>query len=104
MPLISEFVIISIIFLVITVILVLKRRYKLLKELINNKIFVVGIIMVTVFSAYTLNLDNKHEEIEKLQHATKQALLGLIIAVMGYLDLKIAPFWAIFLASYYLDV
>ena len=104
MPHISEFVIISIIFLVITVVLVLKRRYGLLIKLANNKLFITGIIMIMVFSTYTLNLDNKHEEIEKLQHATKQALLGLIIAIMAYLDLKIAPFWAIFLASYYLNV
>ena len=51
-----------------------------------------------------LNLDNKSEEVTKLQHAVKQALLGLIIALMAHLDLVIAPFWAIFLASYYLNV
>tara|TARA_Y100000590_G_C15054249_1_gene763892 strand:- start:68 stop:382 length:315 start_codon:yes stop_codon:yes gene_type:complete len=100
---ISE-IILSILFLVITIIFTFKKRYKLLVSLMEKKIFIISIIIISVFSFYTLNLDNKSEEVAKLQHAVKQALLGLIIALMAHLDLVIAPFWAIFLASYYLGV
>ena len=96
----------STIFILITILIIVfhKEKYTLLKKMINNTFFKVGLFVIFCFSFYTLRLDNQVEENHKLQKSVKQGLLGLIIAFMSYLDLLIAPFWAIFLTSYYLDI
>ena len=43
------------------------------------------------------------EETDRRKRATREAILGLIIAVLAYLDLKAAPFFIIWIVSYYLD-
>jgi len=40
---------------------------------------------------------------EKLQAATKKAILALVIAFFARIDLVIAPFWLVWLIAYYLE-
>ena len=74
-------------------------------NLIKNKQFLISLTIVCIFVGYTLNLnDDDDHETEKLKKATKHGLIALLIAIMASLDLKIAPFWFVWLTSYYLDI
>jgi len=94
-------------FTIITLSVIIYRketRNKIIRY-IKNPYFLIHFIIIIVFSAITLSLDdNKNEEIKQRRTAIKHALLSLIIAVLASLDLKLAPFWLVFLASYYLNL
>jgi len=82
-----------------------KETFKMLKKMLSSKFFLVSLIMIIVFSVYSLSLKSeKDEKIENLQLAVKHAILGLLIAILAKIDLVIAPFWLIFLTSYYLGM
>ena len=68
-----------------------KKRTRF-KELIKSKSFLAALSVIVTFSIWTLNMSGDSEEVEKIKSATKQALLGLVIAIFAYLDLKAAPF------------
>ena len=75
-----------------------------LKELAKSRSFLAAMILIVTFSIWTLNMSGDSEEVEKIKKSTKQALLGLVIAIFAYLDLKAAPFFIIWIVSYYLDI
>ena len=103
----SSFIISIGLFSVITAIVLFtnEEKKKRLIELLTNKVFLLTTIGIIIFSTYMLNLPvEDNDENQKLHNATKQGLLGFIIAVLAYLDLKAAPFFIIWLVSYYLDV
>ena len=79
-----------------------KNKTKKVLDLFRNPLFSINILIVLAFSYYMLNSDEDTEEIKRKKEATKQALLGLLIALMAHVEMKIAPFWLIFCASYFL--
>jgi amino acid permease len=93
-------------FAIITILRIVsdKETFKMVKELLGSKFFLISMLMVIVFSVYSLSLKSENDEIENLQLAVKHAILGLLIAILAKIDLVIAPFWLIFLASYYLGM
>ena len=80
-----------------------EERSKLLKKLLTNKIFLVTMVIVIIFSVYQLNQQGDDSETERRKRATREAILGVTIAILAYLDLKAAPFFIIWIVSYYLD-
>jgi len=96
----------SIIFAIITIgfIVTHKERRNKVISYMKNPIFVVHFIVITVFSIMTLSLDAKNKEIERRQESVKHALAALIIAIMAALDMKLGPFWLVFIISYYLHL
>ena len=66
--------------------------------------FLIYEFSTSVWLTWFINSIKSSEEIAKLHSATKQGLLGFIIAILAYLDLKAAPFFIIWVVSYYLDV
>ena len=95
------------IFSIITILRIVtdKETFKMLKELVSSKFFLISMIMVIGFSVYSLSLKSENDEkIENLQLAVKHAILALLIAILAKIDLVIAPFWLIFMASYYLGM
>ena len=60
---------------------------------------------ILVFSGYTLfYMKGDDEESDRIRDATKSGLIAFIIALLAYLDLKAAPFFIVWLTSYYLQV
>ena len=103
----SGFLISAAIFSIITILRIVtdKETFKMLKELVSSKFFLISMIMVIGFSVYSLSLKSENDEkIENLQLAVKHAILALLIAILAKIDLVIAPFWLIFMASYYLGM
>ena len=80
-----------------------EERKKLLIKLLTNKVFMFTLVIIIAFSTWQLNKLEDDEETERRKRATREAILGLIIAVLAYLDLKAAPFFIIWIVSYYLD-
>lgn len=73
--------------------------------LLTSKPFLMNMLFIFSFVYYVFNIDDEDEkEIIKLKNAIRTALLGLIIAFMAYIDMVLAPFWIIFVASYYFDI
>ena len=80
-----------------------ERRNKVLSYM-KDPIFVVHFLAITVFSIMTLSLDANNKEIERRQESVKHALAALIIAILAALDMKLGPFWLVFIISYYLHL
>ena len=93
-------------FIATTAVIVFKdeERKKLLWGLLKNKQFMITLLGIIAFSTWQLNAnDDDDPETDRRKRATREAILGLIIAVLAYLDLKLAPFFIIWIVSYYLD-
>ena len=81
-----------------------EERKALLMKLLKNKQFMITLLGIITFSVWQLNAnDDDDPETDRRKRATREAILGLIIAVLAYLDLKAAPFFIIWIVSYYLD-
>ena len=80
-----------------------KGKTKRFLDLIQGPMFSVNMLFVIIFSIYMLNSDDNTKEKKRRAAATKAAILGLLIAFMAHLEMKIASFWLIWCASYYLN-
>jgi hypothetical protein len=103
----SEFVISMSIFVAITSMILAfdPEKRKLVLNLVTNYRFLAMLIAIFSFSGYTLfYMGGEDEESERIRDATKSGLIAFIIALLAYLDLKAAPFFIVWLTSYYLQV
>ena len=103
----SEFVISMSVFVAITTMILAfdPEKRKLVKKLITNYRFFTMFVAILGFSGYTLfYMKGDDEESERIRDATKSGLIAFIIALLAYLDLKAAPFFIVWLTSYYLQV
>ena len=80
-----------------------EERTSRLIKLFTNKLFLFSLTGIIVFCVYQLNQISDDDETVRRKRATREAILGLIIAILAYLDLKAAPFFIIWIISYYLD-
>lgn len=89
----------------VTTFIILRDEHKVKRflDLIKSPMFTMNMLVVSAFAFYMLNTDDKTKEGKRRKTATKAALLGLLIAFMAHLEMKIAPFWLIWFSSYYLD-
>lgn len=69
--------------------------------LFHNKFFMISAIISISFSKYILNLPDNSDETNRLKTATNQAIIAFLVAMFAYLDIKITPFWLIWLISYH---
>jgi len=93
-------------FIAVTTLMIIKDKERFGKffTLLKNKQFMITLLGIITFSAWQLNAnDDDDPETDRRKRATREAILGLIIAVLAYLDLKAAPFFIIWIVSYYLD-
>ena len=93
-------------FIAMTAVIIFKdeEKRKLLMSLLRNKQFMITLLGIITFSTWQLNAkDDDNPETDRRKRATREAILGLIIAILAYLDLKAAPFFIIWIVSYYLD-
>ena len=103
----TEFVISMSIFVAVTGLILAfdPEKNKLLRKLITNYRFLAMFIAILAFSGYTLfYMNGDDEESDRIRDATKSGLIAFIIALLAYLDLKAAPFFIVWLTSYYLQV
>jgi len=102
-----EFVVSMSIFVAITTMILAfdPEKRKLVMKLARNYRFLGMLVLIFAFSGYTLfYMGGDDEESERVRDATKSGLIAFIIALLAYLDLKAAPFFIVWLTSYYLQV
>jgi len=87
-----------------TIVLLKKDMRKKVTALASNTSFLLGCVPVIGLSWWSLSLPNNSKEALRLKSATKQAIIGLLIAIFAHLDLKVAPFYLIWFVSYYLNI
>ena len=93
-------------FIIVTAFMIIKDKERFGKffTLLKNKQFMITLLGIITFSVWQLNANEDDDpETDRRKRATREAILGLIIAVLAYLDLKLAPFFIIWIVSYYLD-
>jgi len=76
---------------------------QVLKDFKNTN-FLLGLILIILFIvlATTKNILEREKEHQiKLQESIKKAILGLVIAYLAHLDLKLVPFWLLFIMSFF---
>ena len=77
-----------------------------LYELIKNPVWMINFIVILCFIAYIhfIELPNikDDEKKEKIAESMKRAVVALIIAILAELNLSIAPFWVVFVFSYFM--
>ena len=93
-------------FVLITLFIIYKREDKRKKfiDMFKSKMFLLSTIISLAFSGYIYSLSDKSEETAKLKKATEQALIAFLISIFAYLDLRVTPFWLVFIISYYLNI
>jgi len=97
--------IVAFVLLTIRAIIMLNKTSEIYKFFTIKTIGQLCLIVVWCYLIYrfvkTHSKDKKHTA--KLQEATKKAVLALIIAFFARIDLVIAPFWLVWLITYYLE-
>lgn len=78
------------------------EKQRRLKKLMSNKFFMFSLIPVALWSYMTLAMPNTWKSV-RFRDATKSALVAFIVAICAYLELTIAPFWIVWLFSFYLN-
>lgn len=100
--------VIILIYLVLYLIIIDKNKIKIIIETFNKKHIIFNLILVFIcyiFINFIINNDRLNlininkEEHKQLITSCNLALFGFIIALFSHLDLIIAPFWFIFIAS-----
>ncbi len=81
-----------------------KEKRRKFVNLFTSKFFLASLASALGFAYYILKLDSDDEETDRLKKSIKTAIVGFIIAMMAFLDLKIAPFWILFVTSYFLNI
>lgn len=98
-------------FVIITIFVVIfrKEHYESAHKIFTNKFFLFNAAIIMIFSTVILlqpdvDDDQTGTESQRLKMSVKHGLIAAMIAIFAALDLKLAPFWLIFLTSYYLDM
>jgi len=75
-------------------------------ELIKNPVWMINFIVILCFIAYIHFIElpsiKDNEKKEKVAVSMKRAIIALIIAILAELKLSIAPFWVVFVFSYFM--
>lgn len=82
----------------------LKKHKKILA--IFNRQMILNLLFISFWVWGTFTYASKHKNDKNastLQSATKKALVALVIAFFAKIELVLAPFWFVWVISYYLD-
>jgi hypothetical protein len=100
--------VVILIYVILYLIIADKNKIKIIMETINKKHIIINFILVFIcyiFINFIINNDRVNlininkEEHKQLITSCNLALFGFIIALFAHLDLLVAPFWFIFIAS-----
>lgn len=85
--------------IIMSPIVIQKGRLKVILNDLNDPIFIILSILVSVYVIYVLNY---YDTTDKLRHSTLQGLIAFIIAYLAHLDLPYGAFILTFMVVYYL--
>lgn len=81
-----------------------KTRNKLFKLIMKPQWF-INIIVIIGFTGYIIYTahEQKTDREKNIIRSLKKAVIALVIAIFAHLGLAIAPFWLVFVLSYYME-
>ena len=80
------------------------KRINRFIKMFTKKTFLINLLPIIGFSVWTLtqpDVDELGDNMVRMKHATRQAIVAFMIAVFASIDLVIAPYWLIWIMSYY---
>ncbi len=80
-------------------------KYVKIADLFKDKKWFMHFLVLVGFSLYILKFyhGDEPEKDERLKESVKKGIFAFIIALLSEAGLSIAPFWAVFVVSYFLD-
>ncbi len=90
--------------IMISILLFQKGKRRRLLDLFKKKIWLAGFLSIILWSTYVLANDRGKSDKKSIRRykATKHAIVAFLIALFAYIELTIAPFWTIWIVTYYL--
>jgi hypothetical protein len=81
-----------------------KRMFDTLKSFLNKKTTIINIIIISAFYflIYRFQKNNNNENAKNARDSAKKAIVAMFIALFAKLDMVLAPFWFIWLLSFYM--
>jgi len=82
-----------------------KHMFETLKSFLNKKTTIINIIIISLFCFLIYRFQKNNNNNENVQNAidsTKKAIVAIFIALFAKLDMVLAPFWFIWLLSFYM--
>ena len=80
-------------------------------EMMSNPMWLSQFLLMIIFTCYTLFFYNpddilQHDKVHKsdMRKSIYQGAISFIIAICAAFDLTVAPFWLVFLSSYFFSV
>ena len=78
------------------------KKFKV-KQLLNDKLFIVSTLITFIIVLYIKFFLNKNK-FKKLNIAINNGIIAFIIAICAHIDLKVVPFWIVALTSYFFQI
>ena len=75
-------------------------RFHEVTALLYNPRWLINFAIVIIFGLYVTTASHENH---RVKNALKKGILAFIIAVLAHLKMTIAPFWIVFVLSYYLE-
>ena len=95
-----------IVFFCILVPILIFQREKLykIKSLFKKKAWLAGFLSIILWSIFIITNDRGSSDKTAIRRyaATQHAIIAFLIAMFAYVDLTIAPFWTIWIVTYFL--
>ena len=98
-----------VIFLIITIKIISsnKNMIKIIFDFVKKPKAIIGFSIIIIWCLlvykYSKLKDEPKENIKRVITATKKAILALVIAFFARIDLVVAPFWLVWIITYYLE-
>lgn len=86
----------------IFLVIINENKIKKVVSMFSSKIVVFNFTCIVLFSLYNF-INPPPLETALRKRITVDAILGLIVAIFSYLDLKSSIFWIIWLVAYYFN-
>jgi len=85
-----------------------KKMYNTFTEFFTQKSSIINIIIISSFCfliyRFQKNNDDNNETAQNASDSAKKAIAAMFIALFAKLDMVIAPFWFIWLLSFYMNI
>tara|TARA_B100000902_G_scaffold353305_1_gene364640 strand:- start:1127 stop:1456 length:330 start_codon:yes stop_codon:yes gene_type:complete len=105
----NDFFLFGVIAIIPLIILSDGEKRKRALDMMSNSMWVTQFLLMIVFMLYVLLIHNPEDSEDKeqklrMRKAVYQGSIAFIIAICAAFDLTVAPFWLVFLSSFFFTI